>query len=126
MAKVLGLALAAFMFITGVTHFTAPTYYRKLVPAWTPAVPAVIVLSGLADIGVAALLATPGTRRRGGWAMAALITIYLPVHLDAARHARGASSLNNRPVGVAARIFANLGYIALSLIVARTAPPPRR
>ncbi len=126
MSKVLGLVLAAFMFITGVTHFTAPTYYRKLVPAWIPAAPALVVLSGLLNVGVATLLAAPGTRRYGGWATAALITAYLPAHVDAARYARRASGLNNRPIGVAARILANLGYIAWALIVARTAPPPRR
>ncbi len=126
MAKVLGLALAALMFITGVTHFTAPAYYRKLVPAWIPAAPGVVALSGLLNLAAAALLAAPATRRGGGWAMAALITAYLDAHLDDVRHARAASGINDRPLGVALRIIANLGYIACALIVARTAPPPRR
>jgi len=125
MSKVLALALAVLMFVTGVTHFTAPAYYRKLVPAWMPAVPSVVVLSGLLNLAVAALLAAPATRRRGGWAMAVLITAYLPAHLDDVRHARAASGINDRPLGVALRIIANLGYIVGALIVARTAPPRR-
>ncbi len=133
MSKVFGLALAAFMGITGVTHFTAPTYYRKLVPAWVPAAPAVVALSGLLDIGVGTLLAVPGTRRRGGWATAALIAAYLPVHVEGIRQAwRGSGFYNGPVVGdvspnvvAAASLLVNLGYIAGALIVARTAPPPR-
>jgi len=64
MAKVLGLALAALMFITGVTHFTAPAYYRKLVPAWIPAAPGVVALSGLLNLAAAALLAAPACAGR--------------------------------------------------------------
>jgi uncharacterized membrane protein len=125
MSKVFGLALAAFMGITGATHFTAPTYYRKLVPVWVPAAPAVVVLSGLLDIGVATLLAVPGTRRRGGWATAALIAAYLAAHVETARHARRARGTYKGPVGAAAALLVNLGYIAWALIVARTAPLPR-
>ncbi len=134
MSKVFGLALAAFMGITGVTHFTAPAYYRKIVPTWAPAAPAVVALSGLLNIGVAILLAVPGTRRRGGWATAALIAAYLPVHVEAVRHARrrvpgglynGPIGANS-PIGAAASLLANIGYIAWALTVARTAPPPQR
>jgi len=137
MANVSGPALAAFMAITGVTHVTAPTYYRKIVPAWVPAAPAVVALGGLLNIGVAALLAAPATRRRGGWATAALIAAYLPVHVEAVRRAvwpdaRRAGGPYHAPLGAAgplgaaASLLANIGYIAWALIVARSAPSPRR
>lgn len=115
-------ALAALMGGAGVAHFLAPAYFRGLVPAWVPAPRAVVVVSGLLDIGASALLVPRATRPLGGWATAALITAYLPAHLDAARRARSATSLNDGPLGVTARILANVGYIAWALLIATDAP----
>lgn len=112
-------ALAALMGAAGVAHFTSPGYFREMVPARVPTAPAVGGGGGLLDLGAAALLVFPRTRRLGGRATAAPIAAYLPVHLDAARHARGATVLYRGPVGATARIVVNLGYIAWALAVAR-------
>ena len=39
----------------------------------------------VAEIGTAALLAAPGTRRAGGWAAAALLVGFIPAHLHTFR-----------------------------------------
>ena len=113
--------LAAFMVGSGVTHFTAPGYYRDLVPSWVPARSAVVAVSGLADVAVGVLVAVPATRRAGGRATAVLITAYLPAHLEPLRHRCAAQRAFDRPTGVAARVVVNLGYIAWALAVARRA-----
>jgi uncharacterized membrane protein len=118
--------LAALMVVSGVTHFTSPGYYRGLVPAWLPARPAVVVVSGLADVAAGVLVAVPATRRTGGWATAALITTYLPAHLEPLRHRRMVQRAFDRPVGVAARVVVNLGYVAWAATVARRATGRRR
>jgi uncharacterized membrane protein len=118
--------LAVLMVGTGVTHLTSPAYYRGLVPSWLPAPAAVVALSGAADVAVGALVAVPATRRAGGWATAALITAYLPAHLDPLRRvgtARSAPRVLDRPAGVAARVVVNLGYVAWAVSVARGAGP---
>src|ERR687897_603518 len=109
--------LAAFMVGSGITHFAAPGYFRDLVPSWLPARSAVVVFSGLADIAVGVLVAVPATRAVGGWATGALITAYLPAHLEPLRHRDTAQ----RPFGVTARVVVNLGYIAWAAAVARGA-----
>jgi uncharacterized membrane protein len=112
-------ALAALMVGSGVTHFTAPGYYRGLVPSWLPARSALVAVSGLADIAVGVLVAVPATRRPGGWATGALITAYLPAHLEPLRHTTTPPRAFDRPLGVAARVAVNLGYVAWAVAVAR-------
>jgi uncharacterized membrane protein len=109
------------MVVSGVTHFTRPAYFRGLVPAWVPARSAVVALSGAADVAVGVLVAVPATRRAGARATAALITTYLPAHLEPLRHRRTAQPAFDRPVGVAARVAVNLGYVAWAVAVARGA-----
>jgi uncharacterized membrane protein len=109
------------MVVSGVTHVTNPAYYRGLVPSWLPARSALVVLSGMADIAVGGLVAVPATRRTGAWATAALITAYLPAHLEPLRHRRTAQRAFDRPTGVAARVVVNLGYVAWAAAVARGA-----
>ena len=109
------------MVVSGVTHVTSPGYYRGLVPSWLPARSAVVAVSGLADVATGLLVAVPATRRAGALATAALITAYLPAHLEPLRHRRTAQRAFDRPVGVAARVAVNLGYVAWAAAVARRA-----
>ncbi|MGY1680362.1 DoxX family protein [Geodermatophilus sp. SYSU D01176] len=118
--------LAALMVGSGVTHFTRPDHFRGLVPPWLPARSAVVVASGLADIAVGVLVAVPATRWAGARATAALITAYLPAHLEPLRHRRAAQRAFDRPAGVAARVLVNLGYVAWAATVARGATGRRR
>ncbi|MET7993185.1 hypothetical protein ABZU76_20040 [Amycolatopsis sp. NPDC005232] len=71
--------LAGFLASAGLTHFLRPKQYDALVPeelpgsrrAWTYA-------SGAAELGVAAAIALPRTRRLGGLAAALLFVGVLP------------------------------------------------
>ena len=111
--------LAALMVVSGVSHFTSPGYFRELVPSWLPARAAVVGVSGAADIAAGVLVAVPATRRTGARATAALITAHLPAHLEPLRHRRTAQRAFDRPIGVAARVVVNLGYIGWAAAVAR-------
>ena len=113
--------LAALMVGSGVTHFTRPGYFRGLVPSWLPAPSAVVAVSGLADVAAGVLVAVPATRRTGARVTAALITTYLPAHLEPLRHRRTVQRAFDRPAGVAARVAVNLGYVAWAAAVARRA-----
>ncbi|MGY1615565.1 hypothetical protein ACI797_02355 [Geodermatophilus sp. SYSU D00691] len=44
-----------------------------------------VTVTGVAEIGTAALLALPVTRRSGGWAAVGLLTAFLPAHLHTFR-----------------------------------------
>jgi uncharacterized membrane protein len=112
-------ALGLFMVVSGVAHATNPAYFRRLVPPWLPAPSVLVALSGLADVVVGVLVLVPATRELGGWATAALVTAYLPAHLDPLRRSGGPRRALDRPWAVAARVVVNLGYVAWAVVVAR-------
>jgi uncharacterized membrane protein len=115
-------ALAAFLLAAGAAHFAFPAYFRSLVPPWLGRAGAIVAVSGAAEIAVGTLLLAPPTRAAGGWAAAALITAYLPTHLDALRRARpDRPRWLDRPFAGYVRLVANLGYIAWAAAVALTA-----
>jgi uncharacterized membrane protein len=79
------LALTALLTAGGIGHFVAPQFFDALVPEqlpggarfWTHA-------SGVAELGVAAAVAAPRTRRLGGLAAAALFVAVFPANVKMA------------------------------------------
>lgn len=115
--------LAAFLGTAGVAHFVFPSYFRSLVPSWIGRAGLLVAVTGLAEIAVGAVILAPSTRTVGAWAAAILISGYMASHLDAVRHARtGHPNVLLRPMGVAARVTVNLGYIGWAVVVALHAP----
>jgi len=75
-------ALACFLGVAGVAHFVAPDMFNALIPGWLPGSPsAYTYISGLAEIAIALFLLVPSTRRRAGWAAAALFVAVYPGNL---------------------------------------------
>ncbi|GAA1493888.1 DoxX family protein [Curtobacterium herbarum] len=67
----------------GVTHFLRPAGYDRIVPETLP--PRTTTLaSGLAELGIAVGLLVPATRRRAGWAAAALFLAVFPANVKMA------------------------------------------
>lgn len=65
--------LAALYAVAGVLHLALPAPFLSITPRWVPAAPAVIVLTGVAELaGAAALLQSwsPRLRQAAGWALA--------------------------------------------------------
>jgi len=80
-AAVLGALLGG----SGVLHLLRPRTYEWLVPPELGSARTWVTATGVAELGVAALLAAPGTRRAGGWAAAGLLTWFMPAHLHTFR-----------------------------------------
>jgi uncharacterized membrane protein len=110
------LTMAAGLTATGVFHLARPqTYDWMIPPELGPARPWVLG-SGVAELGTAALLALPATRRAGGWAAVALLLGVLPAHAQTVRVSR------HRPGKLAvalARIPFQVPMVASALRVAR-------
>ncbi|WP_347060119.1 hypothetical protein ABC795_06540 [Blastococcus sp. HT6-30] len=68
-----------------VLHLVRPRTYQWLVPPELGDARAWVLASGVAEIGTAALLAAPATRRAGGWAAAGLLLAFVPAHLHTFR-----------------------------------------
>ena len=111
--------LAALLIIAGIGHFTAPDYFRSLVPSWLRHPRPFVAAGGVADIAVGVAILIPATREFGAWSAAALVSAYMVSHLDAVRTMRrGHPHLLWRPWAVAARILVNLAYIAWAVAIA--------
>jgi uncharacterized membrane protein len=86
------LGLAALLAISGTMHFARPEPFDTIVPRALPGSPrAWTLLSGAAELAVAAALAHPRTRRLGGLAAAALFTAVFPANVQMAADWRNAA-----------------------------------
>lgn len=83
------LALAALLTASGTLHLVDPHRFDAAVPTWLPGSRlGWELVSGVAELGCAALLAVPRTRGLGGYATATLFVAVFPGNLDMARRAR--------------------------------------
>lgn len=81
-SRFLGVLLAG----AGAVHLARPGVFDPIVPRWLPGPPrAYTYASGVAELGIAALLAAPSTRRLGGTAAAALFVAVFPANLRMTR-----------------------------------------
>ena len=79
------LALAAFLGAAGVLHLATPDFFDSMVPAALPGDPRWwTYASGVAELGVAAAIAVPRTRRLGGLAAAVLFVAVFPANITMA------------------------------------------
>ena len=79
------IAMAALLAGAGVTHFASPSSYDPMVPEQLPGSARFWVhASGVAELGVAALVAAPRTRRLGALAAAALFVAVFPANVKMA------------------------------------------
>lgn len=77
-ARVMGAVLVAI----GIVHFASPRFFDELVPPWLPPGERFWTLaSGVAEVLVGLALLWPRTRRRAGWAAAALFVAVYPGNL---------------------------------------------
>lgn len=73
----------------GALHLVRPAPFDGLIPRFLPGSPRAWTLgSGVAELGVGALLLRPGTRCAGGWAAAALFVGVWPGNVTMAWRAR--------------------------------------
>ena len=79
------MVLGALLGGSGVLHLVRPRTYEWLVPPELGPARPWVTATGVAEIGTAALLAAPATRRWGGWAAAALLVGFVPAHLHTFR-----------------------------------------
>ena len=85
------LPLAGLLATSGVLHFLTPKPFDSIVPRSLPGRPRTwTLLSGAAELAVAAAVAHPGTRRLGGLAAAGLFAAVFPANVKMAMDWRDA------------------------------------
>lgn len=115
------LGLAALLGAAGAAHFVVPDGYAAIVPRALPAPRLWVYGSGVAELGCAALLVAPRTRRLGGWAAAVLLVAVFPANVQMALDGGvpGASGLLGSPVAVWLRLPLQVPLVWWAVAVAR-------
>jgi len=81
--------LAGLLATAGVMHFVTPKFFDSIVPKALPNARFWTTTSGIAELGVAAAVANPKTRRLGATAAAVLFVAVFPANIQAAVSAEG-------------------------------------
>ncbi|WP_067848555.1 DoxX family protein [Nocardia lijiangensis] len=115
------LLLAALLFGSGVLHFAAPKFYDSIVPRRLPGrARDYTYASGVAELGVAAALAAPRTRRLGGRLAALLFVAIFPANVqmavDVGRSERASRMLK---IGAVLRLPLQIPLVTTALKVSR-------
>lgn len=76
--------MAAFYILAGVMHFVKPGFYRPMMPPNIPAPDLMIVLSGIAELGLGAALFVPEVRLLAVWGVVALLVAVWPANIHMA------------------------------------------
>lgn len=76
--------LAVFMVFVGVTHFTSPRGFVKIVPRWLPAPGALVAISGVFEILGGVGLLVPATQVFSAWGLIALYVAVFPANVNMA------------------------------------------
>ncbi|WP_072806667.1 DoxX family protein [Rhodococcoides yunnanense] len=118
------LRLAVLLGGAGVFHFVRPAFFDDQVPTALPgAARTYTVVSGIAELGVAATLAIPRTRRLGGALAAALFVAVFPANIDFARRAvQNPTTPFATKAAVLARLPLQIPLVTESLKARRNAP----
>ena len=78
--------LGAFLVAAGFNHFWHPDAYVGIVPPWLPWPLAIVVVSGIAEIGIGLALFVRRLTRPAAWAAIALFVAVFPANLHMAQH----------------------------------------
>jgi uncharacterized membrane protein len=82
-----GKILFALLFLVGgVVHLARPEVYRPMMPPYIPAPDLMILLSGIAELVLGALLLWPRTQRLAAWGLIALLVAVFPANVHMYLH----------------------------------------
>ncbi len=77
------LYLMAVLYIAaGINHFINPAMYRRIMPPWLPAHQALVILSGIAEILLGAMLLFRTTQVVAAWGLIILLFAVFPANIQ--------------------------------------------
>lgn len=78
--------MGAFYVVAGLGHFVRPGYYLPMMPPWLPAHPALVFLSGVAEVALGVAVLVPSLRRLAAWGIILLLIAIFPANVHIALH----------------------------------------
>lgn len=118
--NIVRIVLAIAMVAVGISHFTSPGGFVRIVPAWLPAPLLLVHLSGLAEIALGVLLIPKQTRRLASYGLVALFVAVFPANINMAVNQIQIDPASPIPVwAMWARLPVQLVLIAIAIWVGR-------
>lgn len=78
--------MAVFYVAAGLNHFVSPEIYLPMMPPYLPAHRDLVMLSGIAEVGLGIAVLVPTLRRWAAWGLIALLVAVFPANLHIALH----------------------------------------
>jgi uncharacterized membrane protein len=78
--------MAAFYVFAGVMHFVRPDFYLPMMPPYLPWHPALVFLSGVAELVLGVAVLIPALRGAAAWGIILLLIAIFPANLHIALH----------------------------------------
>ena len=85
-ATVLRCLMAAFYVAAGLNHFLRPDVYLPMMPPYLPAHRELVLLSGVAEVGLGIAVLIRPLRRASAWGLIALLVAIFPANVHIALH----------------------------------------
>ena len=113
---------AVAMVAIGITHFTSPGGFVKIVPSFLPAPLALVYISGFFEIAGGLGLLLERTRRAAGYGLIALYASVFPANINMAVNEIQPTDGHIAPALMWLRLPFQIGFIALAWWLARGQP----
>ncbi|MAN58222.1 MAG: hypothetical protein CMC08_00110 [Flavobacteriaceae bacterium] len=79
--------------LAGMNHFRKPKIYERIIPPYIPAHKEMVQLSGIAEMILGFLVMNENTQTFAGWAISAMLVLFLTVHVYMLQNERAAMKL---------------------------------
>lgn len=109
--------MSAFYILAGLNHFRDPGFYLKMMPPYLPEPNLLIMLSGIAEIGLGLLLLFPSTRRLSAWGIILLLLAVFPANVY--MYQMGGNHFGMSDIALAVRLPVQLALIAWAYVYTR-------
>jgi uncharacterized membrane protein len=73
--------IGALFVLAGANHFRQPKIYERIMPPYIPAIPTMVMLSGIAEMILGFMILTPASQILAAWSIIIMLLLFLPVHI---------------------------------------------
>ena len=77
----------------GVTHFTKPKLYERIMPPYIPERKTMVLLTGIIEMVLGFMVLNVDTQSNAAWGIIGLLVLFLPVHIHMLQNEKAALKL---------------------------------
>jgi uncharacterized membrane protein len=85
--------IGALFVLAGANHFRQPKIYERIMPPYIPAIPTMVMLSGIAEMILGFMILTPASQILAAWSIIIMLLLFLPVHIHMLQNEEAAMKL---------------------------------